>query len=112
MQNQKNLINHVLSDKKATNIVVFDFKGGLFIHETMIVASVNNTRLLDAISDYVIDALEEKGYPIHHIEGNADSGWILIDTPEILIHLFLEDSRAFYQLDQLWADKKAETYAD
>ena len=112
MQNQQKLIKQVLSDKKATDIIVYDFKGGFFIHETMIVASVNNTRLLDAIGDYVVEALEEKAYPIHHIEGDADCGWILIDTPEILIHLFLEDTRAFYQLDQLWADKKVETYVD
>ncbi len=105
-------IKNVLSDKKATDIDTFDFKEGHFIHTYMILASVNNPRLLDAISDYVCETLEEIKLPIHHREGTAESGWILIDTPEVLIHLFLDETRAFYQLDRLWADKKVERYVD
>jgi len=106
------LIVKLLSDKKATSIDLFDFKGGVFIHENMILASANNPRLLSALSDYLLEALEEAEYPIHHREGTSESGWILIDTPDVLVHLFLEETRVFYQLDVLWADKKVERYAD
>jgi len=112
MQKKLQLISKVLSDKKATEIDIYDFRGGMFIHDTMLVASANNPRLLNALSDYVIEALEQEDYEIHHVEGSPDSGWILIDTPDTLIHLFLESTRDFYQLDVLWADKKVERYAD
>ena len=112
MQATTPLIVKVLNDKKATKIDHFDFQGGHFIHEAMIIASVNNPRLLDAIRDYVIEALQADHQDIHHVEGTPDSGWILIDTPVVLVHLFLEETRDYYQLDVLWADKKVERYDD
>jgi len=112
MQAHQQLIVKVLSEKKATSIDMFDFIDGHFIQDHMIIASANNPRLLNALSDYVMEALDSAQYPIHHIEGTSDGGWILIDTPEVLVHLFLEETRAFYQLDVLWADKKVERYAD
>jgi len=106
------LIVKLLSDKKATAIDLYDFIDGHFIHDHMIIAGANNPRLLHALSDYLMEALEGAHLPIHHMEGTSDSGWILIDTPDVLVHLFLEETRAFYQLDVLWADKKVERYAD
>mgnify|MGYP001810281946 CR=1 FL=1 len=106
------LILKTLSDKKADAIDLYDFSGGHFIHDTMVIASANNPRLLDALSDYVTEALEKEACEIHHTEGTPDSGWILIDTPQILVHLFLQETRDHYQLDVLWADKKASRYAD
>jgi len=112
MHANQQLIVKVLSAKKATSIDLFDFIDGHFIHDHMIIASVNNSRLLNALSDYLMEALDTAQLPIHHMEGTPDSGWILIDTPDVLVHLFLEETRAFYQLDVLWADKKVERYAD
>lgn len=110
MPDKLNTVLKTLSDKKATAIDLFDFRGGMFIHDAMIIASANNPRLLDALSGYVIEALEKEAFEIHHMEGSPDSGWILIDTPDLLIHLFLEETRAYYQLDLLWGDKKARHY--
>ena len=112
MQTQLHLIEQILSDKKATDIVLFDFKEGHFIHDYMILASANNPRLLHALSDYLLEAFEMNTIPIHHQEGTPESGWILIDLPRIVIHLFLEEMRTYYQLDILWADKKVELYVD
>jgi len=106
------LIVKVLNEKKANKIDLFDFHGGPFIHESMIIASVSNPRLLDAIGDYIMEALQKDHQEIHHVEGTQDSGWILIDTPTVLVHLFLDDIRDYYQLDVLWADKKVERYDD
>lgn len=112
MHANQQLIVKLLSEKKATSIDLFDFIEGHFIHNHMIIASANNPRLLNALSDYLMEALDTAQLPIHHMEGTPDSGWILIDTPDVLVHLFLEETRAFYQLDVLWADKKVERYAD
>jgi ribosome-associated protein len=98
-------ILHTLDDKKATNIVVMDLSDVELIHDKMVIASVNNPRLLNALKDYVIQDLAKDGYEIHHFEGNDESDWLLIDVFDIVVHLFLDESRLHYSLDRLWADK-------
>jgi ribosome-associated protein len=99
-------ILNILDEKKAENIVLIDLRSVDLIHEDMLIASVSNIRLLDAIKDYLMDGLTQKGFSIHHVEGTAESEWILIDIHDIVVHLFLESTRDHYQLDRLWADKK------
>lgn len=94
-----------LDDKKATDIKLFDLSDVDLIHERMIVASVSNIRLLNALKDYIVDDLEKDGHNIHHVEGIGESDWLLIDVFDVVVHLFLEESRLHYSLDRLWADK-------
>ena len=105
LNNKVRTILKTLDDKKATNIKVFDLSDVDLIHETMIIASVSNIRLLNAIKDYVVDDLAKLGYDIHHIEGKGESDWLLIDVFDVVLHLFIEESRLHYALDRLWADK-------
>ncbi len=103
--NKVQIILKTLDEKKATNIKVYDLNDVDLIHETMIIASVNNIRLLNALKDYVVDDLEKNGFDIHHIEGRGESDWLLIDVFDVVVHLFLDESRLHYSLDRLWADK-------
>jgi len=52
----------------------------------------------------VLDKLKEAGYNLHHKEGTSDSGWILLDYEDILVHIFSPERRAYYQLESLWQD--------
>ncbi len=97
-----------LDEKHATDIKIMDLSDIDLIHETMIVASVSNIRLLNALKDYVVEDLEKDGYNIHHVEGKGESDWLLIDAFDVVVHLFLEESRLHYALDRLWADKIVE----
>ena len=99
-------ILEILDDRKAENIAHMDLRSVELIHDDMLIASVSNLRLLNAIKDYLIDGLEEKGYSIHHFEGNNESEWILLDVGDVVVHLFLDSAREHYQLDRLWSDKK------
>lgn len=99
------LILKTLDDKKAEQIKVMDLRDVELIHDYMVISSVNNARLLNALKDYLVEDIEMAGFSIHHIEGNSESDWLLIDGHDIVIHLFLEESRSHYGLDRLWADK-------
>ncbi|MEI7668081.1 MAG: ribosome silencing factor [Erysipelotrichaceae bacterium] len=99
------LIKHTIDEKKGENIRVFQFNLTHGLFDYMVIADTNNPRLMMAIKDYLSEAIIKENYPIHHIEGDEASDWILIDAYSVLIHLFLKESRLYYQLDDLWADK-------
>ena len=96
---------HFLDEKKAQNIQVLDLSSTSSMVSYAIIADAGNTRLLYALKDYCIDYAESIGYVLHHVEGHADSDWILIDLDTVCIHLFLTDSRHYYRLEDLWLDK-------
>ena len=100
------LILDVLNERKAENIKLIDLRNTRNIGEFAIVADVGNPRLLKAIADYIVDALEKADYDIHHIEGKQQSEWTLIDVHDVMIHLFLTPARSFYRLDELYLDKQ------
>jgi ribosome-associated protein len=100
------LIIHVLNERKAENIKLIDLRNTGNIGEYAIVADVGNARLLKALADYLIEALEKAGYDIHHVEGKHQSEWTLIDAHDVIVHLFLTPARNFYRLDELYLDKQ------
>lgn len=61
-----------------------------------------NTRQIQAISDAVQDSLGEKGIKPAHVEGGDRAGWILLDYFDFIVHIFSQESRAFYALERLW----------
>ena len=63
-----------------------------------------STRQLNAIRDGIADVLKEQEYSLHHKEGTPESGWILLDYEDILVHIFSPERRAYYQLEEFWQD--------
>ncbi len=104
---QIKVITGVLEEKKAADIKVLDIKGLSIMADYFVIGSGSNKNQIGAI----IDALEEKMYKVcgvspKHIEGTRDSGWILLDYRDIIIHIFDMESRSFYDLERIWADAK------
>ena len=97
-----------LEDKKAEKITVLDLRSTSSIQDFAIIAEVSNPRLLNAIKDYCIEFGESLGYRVHHVEGQNESEWVLIDFDSLVLHLFLRQSRQFYRLEDLWLDKNIE----
>lgn len=95
----KNKIVAWLDAKLVENIIVLDFQNKSSEFDYMIVGHVSNVRLLEAVANYLIDDLDDC-----RIEGKADSGWILIDSGNIIVHLFLENIRYQYGLEKLWQE--------
>jgi ribosome-associated protein len=93
------------SAKSGHDVVVLDVGPIISIIECFVLASATNTRQVRTIVDEVEQALREHddSRPIS-IEGRDDATWVLLDYGDIVVHVFLAETRAFYDLDRLWAD--------
>jgi ribosome-associated protein len=101
----KELIIKAVSDKKAADICIYDVGRLSPFVESMVVCSANNLRQAQAIVQNVKDELKEAGYAGHfRMEGRADSKWVLADLEDVVLHVFVQEERAFYGLDRLYAD--------
>jgi ribosome-associated protein len=94
-----------VSAKSGHDVVVLDVGPIISIIECFVLASATNTRQVRTIVDEIEQALREHddSRPIS-IEGRDDATWVLLDYGDIVVHVFLEETRAFYDLDRLWAD--------
>ncbi len=93
------------ADKIATDVVVLDVGDIIGITEAFVLASGTNTRQVRAIVDEVELALKiEADLSPRSTEGLADSAWVLMDYGEIVVHVFLTETREFYDLERLWSD--------
>ena len=91
-------------DKKAIDLVVLDVQGLSSVADYFLVCSGRSTPHVKSISDAIREELKEEGSRPLHAEGQAESGWLLLDYGDVLMHVFLEDTRAYYALERLWGD--------
>lgn len=92
------------AEKKASNILLLEVRALTTLADYFVICEGTSSRQLNAISDGVLQTLKEAGYALHHREGTPDSGWILLDYEDILVHIFSPERRAYYQLEELWQD--------
>lgn len=91
--------------KKAESILVLDVGDVLGIVGTFVIASASNARLVRAIVEEVEDRLrEECGIKPRAVEGLSDASWVLMDYGDLVVHVFLTETREYYGLERLWAD--------
>lgn len=99
----KDAIIHALDSKKAQDIIVIDLVGKSDIADYMVVATGTSTTHLSALADHVRQTLEAYNEPVLGIEGvEPPADWVLIDNPEIMVHLFLGEAREYYNLERMW----------
>jgi ribosome-associated protein len=93
------------ADKLGQDTLVLDVGEVLGIVEYFVVTSAANTRQVRAISDEVSDVVRAAGggRPFR-TEGLSDLHWVLLDFGDVVVHIFLEETRAFYELERLWGD--------
>ena len=92
----------VASDKSAEDIVMLDIRQLTGFADYFVIMSAESGRQLNALQEDIVKALKDSGVPLHHKEGTANAGWILLDYSDVIIHLFGTEERAYYRLDQLW----------
>lgn len=96
-------IYNTLDAKQAEEITVLDFEGKNPFTDYFVIASAGNLRLSSALADYIEEAVYKAGYEVRSIEGK-DTKWVLIDCYEVIVHLFVGEERAVYDLETLWGD--------
>ena len=101
-----------LEDKKAEDIQVIDISEVSVIADYFIIASGNNLNQVQAIVDNVEEQLGRAGYEPKQVEGTRGSNWILMDYGDVIIHVFDEENRLFYDLERIWRDGKELDAAD
>jgi ribosome-associated protein len=94
-------------DKRAGDLVVLDVQRVSGVTDYFLICSGKSTTHLQTITDAICGELKGEGVQLRHAEGVAESGWILLDYGDVLMHVFLEDTRAYYSLERLWGDAPA-----
>jgi ribosome-associated protein len=92
------------SDKQADNIVMLDTKQVCSFADYFVICSGDNPRQIEAIRQEIRDKLKHDDVIPFHVEGGADSGWILLDLGDVVIHIFSPSQRDYYRLDDLWQE--------
>lgn len=95
-----------LEDKKAEDIRVIDIREISTIADFFVIANGTNANQLAAMRDAVDEELYKAGYHTKQVEGNQNSTWILMDYNDIIVHIFSDESRTFYDLERIWRDGK------
>ena len=91
------------SDKQAIDILLLDTRKVCSFADYFVICTGDSDRQIKAIYDEVEHALKKEGILPHHYEGTSDSGWLLLDFGDIIVHIFAPSEREYYQLDKLWS---------
>jgi len=108
------LILDALKEKKAKDIVTINLeKAGNAICDYFVICHGDSTTQVDALSGSVSRKVKKELHTgVHHIEGTNNAVWILMDYHDIVVHIFLNEKRSFYNLEELWADGEIEKIED
>ena len=95
-----------IDDKKGQDIKVIDIHNVSVIADYFVIASGANSNQVQAIVDNVEEQLGRAGFEAKQIEGDRNSSWILMDYGDVIVHVFDEENRLFYDLERIWRDGK------
>ncbi|MDR0424624.1 MAG: ribosome silencing factor [Clostridiales Family XIII bacterium] len=94
----------ILFNKKGLDVIVIDIAEKSSFADFFVIASGNSERQVTSLADEVDLRLAKKGIMPGHIEGTADSGWILMDYGDIIVNIFTKEQRSAYHIEQIWGD--------
>ena len=95
-----------IDDKKGQDIKIIDIHNVSVIADYFVIASGTNSNQVQAIVHNVEEQLGRAGFEAKQIEGNRNSSWILMDYGDVIVHVFDEENRLFYDLERIWRDGK------
>ncbi len=101
----KKNIEKILDNNKAQNITSIDLKNKSYIADYMIIASGTSSRHLQSLSEILVSELKKIGLDNCRIEGKESKDWKLVDTHDIIVHIFHPEKRQFYDLEKMWSEE-------
>lgn len=96
-----------LEDDKAEDIVTIDLRGRSSVADYMVICSGRSARQVAAIAEKLMDRLKQEFGRQSRIEGKEQGDWVLIDTADVIVHVFRPEVREFYQLEKMWMPSTA-----
>ncbi|MEX6508806.1 ribosome silencing factor [Jiella sp. M17.18] len=96
------LVISSLEDSKGEDIVSIDMKGKSALADCMVVVSGRSHRHVVAVADHLLRDLKEAGFGTCKVEGLQNGDWVLIDTGDIIVHIFRPEVRSFYNIEKMW----------
>lgn len=106
------VIAKLAGEKKAMDVVILKMVEVSLVTDYFIICSANSTTQVKAIADHVEEKLSEAGLEPLHKEGYREGHWVLLDYSECILHVFVEEDRRFYNLEQLWGDAETLDYKE
>ena len=91
-----------LDDDKAEDVVQINLRGKSEMGDYMVIASGRSTRQVTAIAEKLADRLKQEFGVISKTEGKDTGDWVLVDTGDVIVHIFRPEVREFYQLEKMW----------
>ncbi len=99
-------IAEILSNKLGSDIKVIEITDVSVLADYMVIATGRSSTQVKALADEVEFKMDELGYSVSHVEGYRSNSWILLDYVDIIVNVFNEEARDFYDLERLWQDGK------
>jgi ribosome-associated protein len=93
--------------KKAEDVVLLDLREVSAAADYFVIVSGGSDVQVKAITDAIVEGLEQAGTPVWHVEGYSNRRWVLIDLIDVVVHVFHHEAREFYGLERLWGDSPA-----
>ncbi|HKA99689.1 MAG TPA: ribosome silencing factor [Methyloceanibacter sp.] len=104
-----NVVLDTLDAAKAEDVAVIDLRGKTSIGDQMVVASGRSQRHVGAVADNLVKKLKDEGFGRARVEGMPQCDWVLIDSGDVIVHIFRPEVRTFYNLEKMWsADRPME----
>ena len=97
-----------LDSKKGQDIKVLETGHLTTLADYFVLCSATSTTQIKALSDVCEEAMERNGERVHHIEGHRGGTWVLMDFSSVVVHIFMDEARKFYDLERLWGDAQEE----
>lgn len=102
-----------ISDRHGEDTEVYDMQGISILADYFVVTSAGSNRQLHAIVNAIIDEAHQNKFTDYRVEGTRDSNWLLLDLGDVVVNVFTDEAREFYNLEKLWAEgKKIEVKED
>lgn len=97
-------IAKALDEKKAGDVKVLHTEEVTSLADYFVIATATSNTQIKALSEACEKAMDEYGESPHHIEGHRGGVWVLLDYSSVIIHIFMDEAREFYDLERLWTD--------
>ena len=105
-------VAQVAIDKKAQDVILLEISKVVSYADYFLICSGRSEVQVKAITDAIAQHFKEKGIHPLHVEGLTEGRWVLLDYDELIVHVFLEETRQFYNLERLWRDVPSITFEE